>query len=1474
MRTALRPTGRLFLALVAVCMIAALTPARAYAFEANVTKVPNPVYTTNGIGQSRACITCHNNPDGGSGCTLGDPVSDPLGHCWNEFGRDFYMNGQVWDATLAGVDSDGDGFTNGQELQDFAGLWTLGQTYPGVGSHATRPGFASSTPGQSDADGDGYCWVGSDANGDGDCLDAGENDGDIDCNDNDGAIHSGATEVCTNTADDDCNGLSTVQDPVCAGVVDADGDGYCPTGQDLNHNGHCLDAGEAGSTVDCDDTRVTVHPGASESCADGLDNDCDDKVDGTDPQCTGEADADADGFCPIGEDLNHDGDCLDAGEPEGPSDCDDAVAEVNPGAAEVCTDAYDNDCDDLPNLLDPDCEVFLDKDGDGECPMGSDTNGDGDCIDVGEDTTAADCNDGDMSVYSGAVELCSDLADQDCDGFGGLDDEDCFIYRDLDGDGFCPVGVDKNGDGDCADGAIEEVPGVVDCNDDDVTVNPLAAEQCFDGEDDNCNGVADERDPACAAYVDVDYDGYCQPGRDMNDDGDCTDAGEQTADMDDYPSDPRSYPGAHEHCLDTVDNDQDGLVDADDSSCTYDTDADGDGFCALGRDDNGDGDCNDEGEQIEATDCNDEDDGIYPGAEELCLVNADTDCDARVYLDDGDCIERFTDRDGDGFCGHGVDDDGDGLCVNPAEQRYGVDCDDWSAQISPLAREVCDDAIDNDCDGAIDRSDANCHCTHDAECPSVDLCTMGVCYDGVCRYEPNPVCDSGSCSVAPSGDVGGAGKSGWPFVLAFLGLGLFLGWRRSLRRSALALFIALGTVGTADVAFAYENYGEVPNEVAAYSANNCLLCHQTAAGGSQCSINPALCTISGCAGNYRCHNRFGMDLIDYGGGSAYAHTWSKALAQRDSDGDGWSNGQELGDPFGRCTCNSATSSCSCSAPTGSYRSNPGLASSEPTDGSYECTVDDCDTSPSAACSSYSASDGRGRYACDCPSGYAGSGHLYTNLNGSWGCTGTLGASCYTITTGPGCTNINECGSGTPCGPGQATCTDKSPGWTCTCQAGYTAQASGIGQYCVGSDECSPDGAVCGPHRDTSAGADQGCFDATPGWTCACLPGYVAGASGLGQTCRDANECANEGSGNDCDANATCTNTDGGFTCSCNDGFAGSGSECVDVDECALGMHDCDSTVEVCTNTSGSFTCNCKGGYTNVGGSCVDIDECALGLAGCDTYATCTNLSGAYDCTCNEGFIGSGLVGGCIDFDECASGGGCGEHEVCINRLADANLCRCAKGFARLTAGGSCVLTCGDGLRGEGEECDDGNEEDGDGCTGRCAIESGWACFDDAETTKSACEQTCGDGVLRIPGEQCDDGEGNSDTAANACRTTCRFAACGDGVIDGGEECDDGDANSDLAAGACRTSCKLAYCGDGVLDMGETCDFGRGEPAGAEACTTGCYDLPDAGTGGGATRGTGGCSIASPGVTALNPPLGVLLLALGALARRGRRRTRS
>jgi cysteine-rich repeat protein len=93
---------------------------------------------------------------------------------------------------------------------------------------------------------------------------------------------------------------------------------------------------------------------------------------------------------------------------------------------------------------------------------------------------------------------------------------------------------------------------------------------------------------------------------------------------------------------------------------------------------------------------------------------------------------------------------------------------------------------------------------------------------------------------------------------------------------------------------------------------------------------------------------------------------------------------------------------------------------------------------------------------------------------------------------------------------------------------------------------------------------------------------------------------------------------------------------------------------------------------------------------------------------------------------------------------------------------------------DGEQCDDGNIADGDGCSANCAVEVG---------------PNCGDGNLEAAnGEECDDGNVQ---AGDGCSANCQFEplgqTCGDDIVDQNEVCDDGNmTNGD----SCNPTCNL------------------------------------------------------------------------------------
>ncbi len=139
--------------------------------------------------------------------------------------------------------------------------------------------------------------------------------------------------------------------------------------------------------------------------------------------------------------------------------------------------------------------------------------------------------------------------------------------------------------------------------------------------------------------------------------------------------------------------------------------------------------------------------------------------------------------------------------------------------------------------------------------------------------------------------------------------------------------------------------------------------------------------------------------------------------------------------------------------------------------------------------------------------------------------------------------------------------------------------------------------------------------------------------------------------------------------------------------------------------------------------------------------------------------------------------------------------------------------CGNGLIEAQEACDDGNAEDGDGCSASCEVEDTFVCRDEP----SSCHvRRCGDGF--VDDEPCDDG---GEESGNGCNPVCGVehgfvcegepslcsSECGDGLVARDESCDDGNlTDGDGCDASCRTESDW-NCGGEPSECVERCDDG-------------------------------------------------------------------
>lgn len=113
-----REFGRTLFLLVLMVVV----PWEGFAIPQRVELIPH--------GERFRCLTCHVVAGG-----VRNPFGEAVGQIVDEGSTDPF-----WSVGLARADADGDGLTNGEELQDPEGKWQVGQESPGDRALVTNPG--------------------------------------------------------------------------------------------------------------------------------------------------------------------------------------------------------------------------------------------------------------------------------------------------------------------------------------------------------------------------------------------------------------------------------------------------------------------------------------------------------------------------------------------------------------------------------------------------------------------------------------------------------------------------------------------------------------------------------------------------------------------------------------------------------------------------------------------------------------------------------------------------------------------------------------------------------------------------------------------------------------------------------------------------------------------------------------------------------------------------------------------------------------------------------------------------------------------------------------------------------------------------------------------------------------------------------------------------------------------------------------
>ncbi|MBX3268840.1 MAG: hypothetical protein KF729_01180 [Sandaracinaceae bacterium] len=1148
----------------------------------------------------------------------------------------------------------------------------------------------------------------------------------------------------------------------------------------------------------------------------------------------------------------------------------------NPMTGEVTPpyDAYQ-----CQNQIDSDCDGDVDE----AC---QDSDGDGVTACAPNQTTPCDCNDNDPSIHPNATDVCNNGIDEDCSGADACCDEDgdrfeqCIDPVTFRRTGDCidaPVDCERQSpacepcfgtDGECARTELTlDAPFLCLCPTRDPTrrlaidprtVNPGAPEVCFDGIDNNCNGLQNELGACLGPDFDGDGVAVCgqeEPGRPCEEPR--------------YDCDSGLSPIGIERCLNGIDDDLDGMTDE---------------GCPVG---DMDGD-----RQVPPRDCDDGDPLAYthdPGewVMERCGDGVPQSCVPGTEVSAAECAGRG-------------DTDGDGYLEPPG-------CE-GNAMVHPDVPETCN-GVDDNCDGVTDwvldplmtrgcgmemlddgmrRGVAITFATDFAHCgecrfncgdtfgAAANVCVGGVCdcaeepgEPGPCAFGETPTCCGDGCR-----DIGRD-------PLNCGGCGVRCGAGESCVAGRCACGGAVGSELGAEACPEPAGVGGLQANVCCDGAcrdvtvdvGNCGGCNVQCGPNAICNdricrCDPATPQFDDCNGDLGlsgdgCETNIQTSVPHCGrcgrrcspanatgqcvGGTCLVET----CATDWDDCDGLPGNGCEGNLRSLTHCNGCGMTCSLAGATATCMNrrceiatcgaNLADCNGNPADG--------CETPLGTVMNCASCGD-----RCNLPNATprcnASGRCVIQTCNDGWAdCNGNPADGCETnIDTNANCGACgNNCGSNATCTARACSCNagrlDCAPG-SPYCEVAFSTSNCGACSVSCGVNEsCNPSGAcACGTGATGSVGGGTAC----PGQRC------CTGTCRTLGTTADCSDC-----GDACRTNETCFGT-GPWNCRC-----GGAARCTGANSCCPGTGGCVNlngnlmNCGMCGNACGSGetcttgNCLCNGGPRCMGGNVccgaagcrntlgTDTSHCGGCGVMCQASETCA--SGACRCGGVTGVVGTGRA--CAVGQTCCPGSG-----DCVNTQTDANNCggcgiSCGPG--QTCSGGRCICNTTMGTVGGGTACPGTTCCPGVGCrnltndNNHCGM-CGMMCADGATCSMSMC--SCG-GVACGGGQTCCGGDGcrnlNNDPAhCGGCGIAC--GSGGDGMPEtcSTRQCRCGPASGGMGGGPACTGATPDCCGAlGCQDVrgsdpahcrgcgmpcgtNETCNAGTCQCNGGPACTGG------------------------------------------------------